>query len=87
MVEDLVDNLMEVVMMIIRIRMRLEVVAKTRWETILIISMIWIIEIGEEEAENKDLEEEDPMGNVFIVDKNGIENLNVPNTKEGKIKE
>ena len=27
------------------------------------------------------------MGNVFIMEKKGIENLNVPNTKEGQIGE
>ena len=49
--------------------------------------MIRIIEIKEEEAKKKDLEEEASMGNVFTMEKKGIENLNVPSTKEGQIKE
>ena len=81
--EDLVDDLMVVVMMIKRTRMRLEVLAKTRGEVIPIISMIRIIEISEEEADAKDLEEETFMGNVFTVEKKGIEHLNVPSAKEG----
>ena len=58
MVGDLVDDLMEVKMMTRRIRMRLELVVRARGETITIISMIRIIEIREEEANDKDLEEE-----------------------------
>ena len=46
-IDDLVDGLMEDKMMIRRTRMRLEVIAKTRGETIQIISMIRIIEIRE----------------------------------------
>ena len=83
MVEDLVDDLMVVVMMSRRTRMRLEVVIRTKVETITIISMIKIIEIKEEEAKDKDLDEEASMGNVFTVEKKGIEHLNVPNAKEG----
>ena len=45
--------------------------------------MIKTIEIREEEVEYKDLEEEASVGNVFTAKKKGIENLNVPNTKEG----
>ena len=85
--EDLADDLMEVVMMIRRTRMRLEVEVRTEGETIPIISMIRIIEIREEEAEDKDLEEEAFMGNVFTAEKMGIDHLNVPNVKEGQIKE
>ena len=59
----------------------------TRGEIILIISMIRTIEIGEEEAEDKDLDEEASMGNVFMMEKKVIEHLNVPSTKEGKIEE
>ena len=44
--------------------------------------MIWTIESKEEEAEGKDLEEEASVGNVFNAEKKGIENLNVPSTKE-----
>ena len=81
--EDLVDDLMEVIMMIKRKRMILRVVSKTIWEEIPIISMIRMIEIREEEVEDKDVEEEASVGNVFIIEKKGIENLNVPCTKEG----
>ena len=45
-----------------------------------IFSMIRIIEIREEEVEHKDLEEEASMGNFFIMEKKGIEHLNVPST-------
>ena len=70
-------------MMIRRTRMRLEGVVKTIGETIPIISMIRTIEIREEEVEDKDLEEATSVGNVFTIDKKGIENLNFPSTKEG----
>ena len=83
MVEDLVDDLMEVLMMIRRIRRRVEVATRIKGETIPTISMIRIINIREEEAEDRDLEEEASMGNIFIVEKKGIEHLNVPSTKEG----
>ena len=33
------------------------------------------------------MEEEAFVGNIFIAEKKGIEHLNVPNTKEGLIKE
>ena len=56
-VEDLVDDLMVVVMMNKRTRMRLEVVVRTRGETISIVFMIITIEIREEDVEDKDLEE------------------------------
>ncbi len=67
--EDLVDDFMVVTMMIKRIRMRLEVAIKTRGEIISIISMIKTIEIREEEVEEKDLDEEASMGNVFTTEK------------------
>ena len=82
--EDLADDLMVVIMMIRRTRMRLEVVVKTKGEIIPIISMIRAIEIREEEeAKEKDMEEEAFVENVFIAEKKGIKNLNIPNTKEG----
>ena len=56
--EDLVDDLMVVVMMIKRTRMRLEVVVRTKGEIIPIISMIRTIKIKQKEVEDKDLEEE-----------------------------
>ena len=80
--EDLVDDHMVVIMMIKRTRMRLEVAVKTIGETIPIISMIKTIEIKEEEAEDKDLEEEASMGNVFTIEKKSIKYLSVPNAKE-----
>ena len=83
MVEDLVDNLMEAKIMIRRTRMRLKLAVKTIGEIIPIISMIKTIEIREEEAEDKDLEEEVSMGNVFTTEKKGIEHLNVPSAKVG----
>ena len=45
--------------------------------------MIRTIEIREEEVEDKDLEEEASVGNVFTVEKKDIEHLNIPNIKEG----
>ena len=84
--EDLVEGLMEDVMMTRRTRMRLEVVVRTRGEIIPIISMIRSIEIKEEEAEAKNLEEEVSVGNVFTVENKGKENLSVPGAKEGKIR-
>ena len=47
--------------------------------------MIKTIEIREEEAEDKDLEEEASVGKVFTVEKKEIEHLNVPSSKEGQI--
>ena len=85
--EDLEDDLMVVIMMIKRTRMRLEVVVKTREETIPIISMIRTIEIKEEEVEEKDLEEEASVGIFFTMEKKGTDHLNVPSAKEGQIKE
>ena len=70
-------------MMIRRKRIRIEVAFRTRGETIRIISMIRIIEIKEEEAKDKDLEEEASSGNVFTMEKKCIEHLNVPSTKKG----
>ena len=86
-VEDLVDSLMEVIMMIKRIRMRPIVEIKTKGEIIPIIFMTKIIEIREKEVEDKDLEEDSSVGNVFVVEKKRITLLNVPNDKEGKIEE
>ena len=57
MVEDLANNIMVAIMMIKRTRMRLEAVVRTKGKTIPIISTIRIVEIGDEEAEGKDLEE------------------------------
>ena len=85
--EDLVDDLMVVILIIKGTRMKLEVAVRNKGETIPIISMIRTIEIREEEVEDKDLEEEAFVENVFTVLKKGIENLNVPNTKEGQIGE
>ena len=69
--EDLVDGLMETEMMIKRIRMRLEVVARTRGEITQIVSMIRIIEIKEEEEEGKELEEEASVEIVSTAMKKG----------------
>ena len=85
--EDLADGIMKAKMMIRRKRMRLEVAMTTKGETIQIISMIRTIEIREEEAKDKDLEEEAFMENVFTMEKKGIEPLNVSNGKEGLIEE
>lgn len=85
--EDLEDDLMEAKMMNKRIRMRLEVVARTRGEITQIVSMIRIIEIKEEEEEGKELEEEASVEIVSIAMKKGIEHLNVLSTKEGMIEE
>ena len=74
---------MEAKMIIRRTRMRLEVALRTRGEIISLIFMIKIIEIREEEVEDKDLKEEASMGNVFTAEKKGIEHLNVPSAKEG----
>ena len=81
--EDLIEDLMVAIMMIRRIRMRLEVVVITIGETITTISMIITIEIREEEVDDKDLDDEASVGNVFIVEKKRIKCLNVPSTKEG----
>ena len=45
--------------------------------------MIGTIETIEEKEEGKDLEEEVSMENVFIMEKKGIEHLNVPSAKKG----
>ena len=71
MVEDLVDDLMEAKMMIRRTRMRLEVAIRTRGEIIPVISMIRTIEIREEEENDKDMEEEASVENVFTMEKKG----------------
>ena len=85
--EDLVDSLMEAEMMIKRIRMRLDVIAKTKEEITQIVSIIRTIEIKEEEKEGKKLEEEASMENVSTTMKKGIDHLNVLSTKEGIIEE
>ena len=51
------------------------------------ISIFNIIEIREEEEEDKELEEEVFMEIVSTVMNKGIEHLNVLNTKEGMIEE
>ena len=71
--EDLGDDLMEAVMLIIRTRMKLEIEIRTKGKKIPFISMIKTIEIKEEEARDKDLEEEASMGNVFTREKEGME--------------
>ena len=86
-VEDLEDDLMEAEMMNKKIRMRLEIVARTRGEITQIISMIRIIEIREEEEEGKELEEEASVEIFSTAMKKGIEHLNVLSTKEGMIEE
>ena len=60
---------------------------RTRGEIIPIISMIRIIKIREAEAEEKDLEEEGSIENLFTMEKKGIENFNVPSAKEELIEE
>ena len=77
------EDLMEVVMMIKRTRMRKEVAIKTKGGKFSIVSKIRIIEIKDEEVEEKDLEEEASVGNVFTMEKKGIEHLNFPSAKEG----
>ncbi len=72
-------------MMIRRTRMRQEVVVRTRGEMIPIISIITTKEFREEETQDKDLEEEAFVENVFDMEKMGIKNLNVPSSKEGQI--
>ena len=85
--EVLEGDLMEAIMIIRRTRMRLEVVVRTRGEIIQIIPMIKTIKIREEEVEEKDLEEEASMGNIYTMEKKGIDHLNVLSTKEGMIDE
>ena len=86
-VEDLVDSLMEAEIMIKRISMRLEVVARTKEEITQIGSMIRIIDIKEEEEEGKELEEEAFVENDSTTMKKGINHLNVLSAKEGMIEE
>ena len=45
--------------------------------------MIKTIEIREEEAKDKDLEEEASMENILTAEKKGIENLHALSAKEG----
>ena len=77
--EDLEDDLMEAEMMNKRIRMRLEVVARTRREITQIVSI--------KEEEGKELEEEASVEIVSIAMKKGIEHLNFLSAKEGMIEE
>ena len=84
-VKDLEDDLMEAEMMTKRIRMRLEVVARTKGEITQIVSMIRIIEIKEEEG--RELEEEASVEILSTAMKKGIKNLNVLSIKEGMIEE
>ena len=67
MVEDFVGDIMMALMMIRRKRMRLKVLTKTKGESIPIVSMIRTIEIREEDAEDKDLDEEASVGNIFTT--------------------
>ena len=85
--EDLEDNLMEAEVMTKRTRMRLEVVARTKGEITQIIFMIKIIEIREEEEEDKELEEEASMEIVSTAMKKGIGHYNILSAKEGMIEE
>ena len=81
MVEDLVDGHMVAEMKIQKRRTR-PVAVRISEETIPIISKIKIIEIREEEEEDKDLEEEASVEHVFTVEKKVIGHSNVLNAKE-----
>ena len=63
------------------------VVVRISEEIIPIASRIRIIEIREEEEEDKDLEEEAFVEHVFTVEKKVIGHLNVLNSREGQIGE
>ena len=80
--EDLVDNIMESIMMIGRIRIRLREIVRTKGEITPIIFVIKIIDIREKEVEDKHLEEQASMENAFTKKKKGIEHLNIPSAKE-----
>ena len=80
--EDLADGHTVAEMKIQKRRMR-PVVVRISEETIPIVSRIRIIEIREEEEEDKDLGEEASVEHVFIAEKKVIGNLNVLNAKEG----
>ena len=75
--EDLVENLIKVVMIVRRIRMRLEVVVRTRRETIQIVF----------DKEGKELEEDALAENISTAMKKGIDYLNVLSAKEGMTEE
>ena len=79
-VDDLVDGHMVAEMKIQKRRMRL-VAIRISEEIIPIASRIRIIEIREEEEEEKDLEEVASVEHVFTMEK-VIGNLNVHNAKE-----
>ena len=81
MVEDLVDGHMVAEMKIQKRRTRL-VAVRISEETISIVSKIRIIEIREEEEEDKDLEEEASVEHVFTLEKKVIGHLNVLSAKE-----
>src|SRR5271156_2934256 len=80
-VEDLVDGRMGAEMKIRKRRTR-PVAVRISEETISIVSKIRIIEIREEEEEDKDLEEEASVEHVFTVEKKVIGHLNVLSAKE-----
>ena len=79
-VDDLVDGPMEAEMKIRKRRMR-PVAVRISEEIIPIASRIRIIEIREEEEEDKDLEEVASVEHVFTVEKKVIGHLNVLNAK------
>ena len=78
--DDLVNGPMEAKMKIQKRRMRPTAIRISE-KTIPIISKIKIIEIREEEEEDKDLKEEASMEHVFTVEKKGIGHLNVLSAK------
>ena len=80
-VEDLVDGHMVAEMKMRKRRMR-PVTVKISKETISNVSKIRIIEIREEEEEDKDLEEEAFVEHVFTVEKKVIGHMNVLSAKE-----
>lgn len=79
--EDLADGHTVAETKIRKRRMR-PVVVRISEETIPIVSRIRIIEIREEEEEDKDLEEEASVEHVFTVAKKVIGHLNVLSAKE-----
>ena len=78
--DDLVDGHMVIEMKIQKIRMR-PVAVRISEEIIPIASRIRIIEIREEEEEDKDLEEVASVEHVFTVEKKVIGHLNVLSAK------
>ena len=85
-VEDLVDGHMVAEIKIRKRRMRL-VAVRISEEIIPIASRIIIIEIREEEEEDKDMEEAASVEHVFTVEKKVIGYLNVLSAKEEQIGE